>query len=106
MRVASSLTSRQATPCQAGGPIPAEQRDRIYRDIIERLVGYKLLVQEAKARNVAVSDAEVTARIDEVSDALAGGELALFLVFGEAVRAAALLELLFLLAKSLDQALH
>lgn len=51
---------------RAGGPIPAEQRDRIYRDIIDQIVGYKLLVQEAKARNVAVSDAEVTARIDEV----------------------------------------
>ena len=51
---------------QAGGPIPAEQRDRIYRDIIDRVVGYKLLVQEAKARKVAVSDADVNARIDEV----------------------------------------
>ena len=51
---------------QAGGPIPAEQRDRIYRDIIERLVGYKLLEQEATARKVAVSDADVNARIDQV----------------------------------------
>ena len=51
---------------QARGPIPAEQRDRIYRDIIERLVGYKLLEQEATARKVTVSDADVTARIDAV----------------------------------------
>jgi len=51
---------------RAGGPIPAEQRDRIYRDIIDQIVGYKLLVQEVKARNVAVSDADVTARIAEV----------------------------------------
>jgi len=51
---------------RAGGPIPAEQRDRIYRGIIDQLVGYKLLSQEAKARKVAVPDADVDARIDAV----------------------------------------
>ena len=51
---------------RAGGPVPAEQRDRIYRGIIDQLVGYKLLVQEAKARKIAVADAEVNAKIDEV----------------------------------------
>ena len=51
---------------RAGGPIPAEQRDRIFRGIIDQLVGYKLLSQEAKSRRVAVPDAEVNARIDAV----------------------------------------
>ena len=51
---------------RAGGPVPAEQRDRIYRGIIDQLVGYKLLVQEAKARKINVPDAEVNAKIDEV----------------------------------------
>jgi peptidyl-prolyl cis-trans isomerase C len=51
---------------RAGGPVPAEQRDRIYRGIIDQLVGYKLLVQEAKARKIDVPDAEVNAKIDEV----------------------------------------
>ena len=51
---------------RAGGPVPAEQRDRIYRGIIDQLVGYKLLVQEAKARQIDVPDAEVNAKIDEV----------------------------------------
>jgi peptidyl-prolyl cis-trans isomerase C len=51
---------------RAGGPVPAEQRDRIYRGGIDQLVGYKLLVQEAKARKIDVADAEVNARIDEV----------------------------------------
>jgi peptidyl-prolyl cis-trans isomerase C len=51
---------------RAGGPVPAEQRDRIYRGIIDQIVGYKLLVQEAKARKIDVPDAEVNAKIDEV----------------------------------------
>jgi len=51
---------------RAGGPVPAEQRDRIYRGGIDQLVGYKLLVQEAKARKIDVADAEVNAKIDEV----------------------------------------
>src|SRR5687767_1734464 len=51
---------------QAGSAIPADQRDRIYRGVIDQLVGYKLLVQEAKARKVVVADADVDARIAEV----------------------------------------
>jgi peptidyl-prolyl cis-trans isomerase C len=51
---------------RAGGPVPAEQRDRIYRGGIDQLVGYKLLVQEATARKIDVKDAEVNAKIDEV----------------------------------------
>lgn len=43
---------------QAGRPVPAEQRDQVYRGIIDQLVTYTLLVQETKARNVIVSDAE------------------------------------------------
>ena len=51
---------------RAGGPLPAEQRDVVYRGVIDQLVGYKLLLQEAKSRKVAVPDAEVDARIDQV----------------------------------------
>ena len=51
---------------RAGGPVPAEQRDRVYRDVLDQLVGYKLLLQEARARKVAVPETEVDARIDEV----------------------------------------
>lgn len=51
---------------QAGSPIPMDQRDRIYRGVIDQLVGYKLLLQEARARKVAVPDADVDARIAEV----------------------------------------
>ena len=51
---------------RAGGPVPADQRDRVYRSVLDQLVGYKLLLQETKARKVAVPDAEVDARIGEI----------------------------------------
>ncbi len=47
---------------RAGGPLPAEQRDQVYRGVIDQMVGYKLLLQEAKARKVNVADTEVEAR--------------------------------------------
>lgn len=50
---------------QAGGPVPAEKRDQVYRGIIDQLVTYTLLVQETKTRNVAVSDAEAKKITDE-----------------------------------------
>ncbi len=50
---------------QAGGPVPANRRDEIYRAMIDRLVTYTALVQEAKARNIEVSAAEAK----EASDA-------------------------------------
>ena len=51
---------------RAGGPVPAEQRDQVYRRVLDQMVGYKLLQQEAKARKVAVADADVEARIGEI----------------------------------------
>jgi peptidyl-prolyl cis-trans isomerase C len=51
---------------RAGGPVPAEQRDQVYRRVLDQIVGYKLLQQEAKARNIAVPDSEVEARIGEI----------------------------------------
>ena len=51
---------------RAGGPLPAEQRDQVFRQVIDQIVGYKLLVQEARARKVEVPDADVEARIAEI----------------------------------------
>ena len=51
---------------RAGGPVPAEQRDQVYRGVLDQLVGYKLLLQESKARNVAIPDADVDARLAEI----------------------------------------
>jgi len=51
---------------RAGGPVPADQRDRIFRGVLDEMIGYKLLVQEAKTRKIAVPDAEVEAQIAQI----------------------------------------
>jgi peptidyl-prolyl cis-trans isomerase C len=51
---------------RAGGPVPADQRDRVYRGVLDDMIGYKLLVQEAKARKIAVPDADVEAQVAQV----------------------------------------
>jgi peptidyl-prolyl cis-trans isomerase C len=49
-----------------GGPVPAERRDEIYRRVLEELVNYTLLKQEAKARNFTVTDAEVETQLESI----------------------------------------
>ena len=56
----------QAVEARAGGPIPPDQRDRVLRGVLDQLIGYKVLAQETKARNIAVPDAEVDARIGQI----------------------------------------
>ena len=51
---------------QAGGTLPPDERDRIYRGVIDQLVGYKLLMQEANSRKVDVPEADINARIEQV----------------------------------------
>jgi peptidyl-prolyl cis-trans isomerase C len=51
---------------QAGGPVPAERRDAIYRQLLDQLVALRLLVQESASRKVTVPDAELDSRIAEV----------------------------------------
>ena len=50
----------------AGQPVPAEQRDQVLRGVLDQLIGYRLLVQETKARKITVADAELDARIAEI----------------------------------------
>jgi peptidyl-prolyl cis-trans isomerase C len=56
----------QNLEARAGSEVPAEQRDQVYRRVLDQIVGYKLLQQEAKARKVAVPDAEIEARLGEI----------------------------------------
>ena len=56
----------QAVEARAGGPIPPDQRDRVLRGVLDQLIGYKVLAQETKARNIAVPDAEIDARIGQI----------------------------------------
>ena len=51
---------------RAGGPVPADQRDRVYRGVLDDMISYKLLQQEAKARKIAVPDAEIEAQVAQI----------------------------------------
>ena len=51
---------------QAGRPIPPDRRNEVFRGLLDQLVAYRLLAQEARARKLAAPDAEVKARIDEI----------------------------------------
>jgi peptidyl-prolyl cis-trans isomerase C len=55
-----------ALEARNGGPVPAQQRDRILREVLDQIVAYKLLIQESKARQIAATDSEVDARIKEI----------------------------------------
>jgi peptidyl-prolyl cis-trans isomerase C len=51
---------------RAGQPMPADQRDRVLRAVLDQLVGYKLLVQETAARKTTVPDAALEARMGQI----------------------------------------
>lgn len=51
---------------RAGAPVPPNQRDDVYRDVLDRIVGYHLLLQEAKARQVTVAPWDVDRRLTEI----------------------------------------
>lgn len=48
------------------GPVPAEKRDEVLRGVLDQLITYTVMTQEAKAKNVTVSDAEVDTRIQQM----------------------------------------
>ena len=51
---------------QAGGPVPPDRRDAIYRQVLDQMVALKLLSQESQARKVAVADTEVDGKVNEI----------------------------------------
>ncbi len=51
---------------QAGVAVPADRRDVIYRQLLDQLVGFRLLVQESEARKTPVPKAEVTSQLTEI----------------------------------------
>ena len=48
------------------GPVPVDQRDRVFRGVLDQLVAFKLLAQEAAARKIAVADADVDTQIAQM----------------------------------------
>ena len=59
---------------RAGRQVPPEQRDQVYRGVLDQLVTFHLLQQEVKARQVSVTDQEVDARIEQVRKQFPGEE--------------------------------
>jgi peptidyl-prolyl cis-trans isomerase C len=51
---------------RAGQPVPTDQRDRVFRGVLERLIAYHLLMQETKSRKIDVPAAEIDARIASI----------------------------------------
>ena len=51
---------------RAGRTVPPDQRDRVFRGVLDQLIAYRLLAQESVTRNIAVSDGDVDARTAEI----------------------------------------
>jgi len=51
---------------RARSAVPAEQRDAVYRQVLDRLIGFHLLVQESKARKVIAPPWEVDSQVDQI----------------------------------------
>jgi peptidyl-prolyl cis-trans isomerase C len=51
---------------RAGAAVPAEQRDTVYRQVLDRIVGYHLLVQEARVRKFEAPPWDVDKRLTDI----------------------------------------
>jgi peptidyl-prolyl cis-trans isomerase C len=51
---------------RAGGPIPPDRRDGILRNVLDQLITYRVLSQEAKRRNLQATDDEVQGRLAQL----------------------------------------
>jgi peptidyl-prolyl cis-trans isomerase C len=51
---------------QAGGAVPPEQRDMVYRQVLDRIIGYKLLVQETRTRKIVAPPWDVDQRMAQI----------------------------------------
>jgi peptidyl-prolyl cis-trans isomerase C len=48
------------------GPIPPDRRDQVLRNLLDQLITYTVMTQEAKAKNVTVSEGEIDERIKQM----------------------------------------
>jgi len=56
----------QTIEAQNGGEVPPEQRDRVLRGVLDQLVSFKLLTQEARGRNLTVAETDIDARMSQL----------------------------------------
>ena len=51
---------------RAGAPLPADKRDEVIRGLIDQLVAFHAMAQEARDRKLGATDAEVEARLAQI----------------------------------------
>jgi peptidyl-prolyl cis-trans isomerase C len=59
-------TAVKDAEARAGRPVPPTERDAVYRGLLDRVILFKLLANEAKVRGVTVTPQEVTERIAQI----------------------------------------
>jgi peptidyl-prolyl cis-trans isomerase C len=57
---------------RAGRTVPTEERDAVYRSLLDRVILYKLLASEAKLRGIAVTPQELTERVAAIKQQVGG----------------------------------
>ena len=48
------------------GPIPPERRDEVFRAALDQLITYNVMKQEATGRKLAIDDAEIEKRVQQM----------------------------------------
>lgn len=56
----------RAVEARAGGPVPADRRDEILRGVLDQLITYHVLSQEAHRRNLDATEQELQQRLGEI----------------------------------------
>ncbi len=51
---------------RAQSPVPTDQRDKVYRQVLDRIVGYRLLLQETKARKIDAAATDIDERLQQM----------------------------------------
>lgn len=62
----------RAVEQRAGGSVPPEKRNEIYRGVLDDLVAYRLLKQEVVARQMTVAETDIDARIAAFKQQIGG----------------------------------
>jgi peptidyl-prolyl cis-trans isomerase C len=59
-------TAVKDAEARAGRAVPADERDAVYRGLLDRVILFKLLATEAKVRGITVTPQEITERIAQI----------------------------------------
>ena len=51
---------------RAGQPVPANERDRVYRGVLDQIIAYRLLTQEMRSRKIDIPETDIDARIAQI----------------------------------------